>query len=98
VRSRLFDFQGWSDWLRIRASVLDHATFKTNDKYLHGACLEVTGGPKLASFRCFENGLVDYEVMDSETKEWIAIETMIPVTDVNFQTTFDRFVDLLKTD
>lgn len=96
----MFDFLKWREWLRTAAKEL-HATgftaeWKTNDEHLRGTAVEAVGKDRLGSFRSFENGFVDYEIMDADTKLWIANEAMIRVSDQNFVSVFQEFSETLR--
>jgi len=91
----MFTFLRWREWLALKAGALRSGDFevslKENDRHLKGTALEIIARTKLASFRSYENGLVDYEVFDTTTSKWLAKETMISVNDGNFEQVFDQF-------
>jgi hypothetical protein len=97
----MFDFNKWREWLKAKAEVLRGDGFvtewKPHDQHLRATSLAATGNSRIGSFRSFENGLVDYEIMDTATKNWIANEAMIRVDDRNFAEVYEQFADCLKT-
>ena len=96
----MFDFQKWREWLKAAAGDLRGAGFATewkpNDEHLRSTALSATGMDQIGCFRCFENGFVDYEVLDTETGLFVADEAMIAVNDENFADVFQKFSRTLR--
>lgn len=96
----MFDLHKWREWLREKADELNSqgfaAEWASNDEYLRGTALSVRTNLLIGDFRNYESGLVDYEVMDTETKEWRANESMIQVDDENFAEVFQEFLVIFR--
>ena len=91
----MFTFLRWREWLALKAAALRSDGFdvrlKENDRRLKSTVLEVVSEAKLAGFRNYESGMVDYEVLDTLANKWLANEAMISVDDGNFERIFDQF-------
>jgi hypothetical protein len=95
----MFDFHRWREWLRGRAADLEAegfaVTFKTNDEYLPGTCIEIQTNSLAGTFSTWENGFADYDFLDLRIDQ-TSMEAMIPVDDSNFEAKFVAFVNRFR--
>lgn len=89
-----FEFLRWKAWLEGKSLTITNVEveFGSNDEHLQGFWIGLIGRSALGSLRCYANGFVDFEVLEKRSGKHAANETMIEVSDVNFETTFSRFM------
>lgn len=94
----MFDFPRWRDWMQewvgVHRAEFSELRSKVRMEYLPAMVLEFESPDVVAGFRFWENALVDFEVLDLSTKEWIANEAGIAVDDASFEHEFQRFLTI----
>lgn len=95
----MFDFDRWREWLKLEAERLSADGFAmewlSNEMSLRNTCVQGKGRGLISSFRNYENGFVDYEVMSEADGRFLFNEAMVVVTDANFPAVFGKFREAL---
>jgi len=95
----MFDFLRWREWLRLQVEVLAAEGFatelKTNDKHLPGSAIEAEDGHVIGSFSNWENGLADYDILDTRSGQ-MTTKWGVQVSDQSFESFFSEFVGHLR--
>ena len=97
----MFAFDHWADWLKSRTNELECDGYTTTyrDTRTNPECasnpafgLDVETPNRLGSISFWRNGLCDFQVLDTSTKELVADERMLDANDQTVSTLLSRFV------
>jgi len=97
----MFAFDQWADWLRSRTNHLERDGFTTRyrDSRTIPECasnpgfgVDVETPERSGNISFWRNGLCDFQVLDTSTKELVADEHMLDANDETVSNLFSRFV------
>jgi len=95
-----FDFDRWTEWSRDKAGALSiqsrQFVFRQSDAPLASFGIAADSPTAVGDFRCWQNQLVDFEVIEVRSGKLASSETMLQVSDDNFEQVFGSFVDAFE--
>lgn len=93
-----FDFVRWRSWVQAKGDAfkaqVPEVEFGSSDEHLPGFWLNLQSASALGGFRCWSNGLADYDVHDvrKQKPSLATLQMQNEVSDANFESTFDAFL------
>lgn len=97
----MFAFDQWAEWLESKTSDLEREGFATayRDTRAVPECasnpafgIDVETPTRLGNISFWRNGLCDFQVLDTSTKELVADEHMLDANDETVSNLFFRFI------
>jgi hypothetical protein len=98
----MVNFPRWIDFLSTQAHRLRsdgfHATLSTDQTPGRGkANLDISNDKVLATFTCWESGLVDFDIMDAKSQTFVANVWGQKADDATLDPIFHNFLESLST-
>jgi hypothetical protein len=95
-----FSFEKWRDWLAGESGKLSipdtRIVFRIGDSHLPSMAIELENLMAIGSFRAWKNALADYEIVRIDGMKFLENETMIELSDHNFASVFNTFLQKFK--